>query len=180
MAWFAVCIFDAVRPWHWPTTAMARRRPISGSISTGWSMPIPTGLQAPTTNMWCLKNGARFAISDHRTNKSFDELIEHPDIDDMFYVPYPAGSAAETAAKKFRSGPSAIRAAVCRPCTAIAGRTKSRPKLKTIEWLPAHNGGRVAITTVNGVDQGACRGVARARPTAVRFHEVFDPDQRHL
>jgi hypothetical protein len=34
-----------------------------------------------------LKNGTRLPISDHRTDKSFDDLIEHPDIDDMFYVP---------------------------------------------------------------------------------------------
>jgi len=40
-----------------------------------------------------LKNGARLPISDHRTDKSFDELLEHPDIDDMFYAPYPVGSA---------------------------------------------------------------------------------------
>jgi len=26
-------------------------------------------------------------------------------------------------------------------------------KLRTIEWLPAHYGGTIAITTVNGVDK---------------------------
>jgi hypothetical protein len=39
-----------------------------------------------------LKNGTKFAISDHRNDKSFDELLEKPDIDDMFYASYPAGS----------------------------------------------------------------------------------------
>ena len=32
-------------------------------------------------------------------------------------------------------------------------RSEVTPKLKTIEWLSAHNGGRVSITTVNGVDK---------------------------
>jgi D-alanyl-D-alanine carboxypeptidase len=35
------------------------------------------------------------------------------------------------------------------------------PKLRTIEWLPAHSGGRVAITTMNGVDK-ALAAVSRA------------------
>lgn len=39
-----------------------------------------------------LKTGATFEISDHRANKSFEELLEKPDIDDMFYVPYSSGT----------------------------------------------------------------------------------------
>src|SRR6185437_7945364 len=41
-----------------------------------------------------LKDGRRFAISDGRADKSFDETIEHPDIDDMFATDYPAGAEA--------------------------------------------------------------------------------------
>ena len=51
-----------------------------------------------------LKNGTRLPISDHRTDKSFDELIEHPDIDDMFYVPYPAGSVPKQPPKDIDPG----------------------------------------------------------------------------
>jgi hypothetical protein len=99
-----------------------------------------------------LKNGARLPISDHRTDKSFDALIEHPDIDDMFYAPYPAGSAPKPPAKN--ADPGRVRfeplfAGMYGDCR----KNDVVPKLKTIEWLPAHNGGRVAITTVNGVDQ---------------------------
>ncbi|MGO9399445.1 MAG: M15 family metallopeptidase [Xanthobacteraceae bacterium] len=99
-----------------------------------------------------LKNGARFAISDHRTNKSFDDLIEHPDIDDMFYVPYPAGSTPKQPTRNFDPGRvrfEPLFAAMYGDCR----RSEVTPKLKTIEWLSAHNGGRVSITTVNGVDK---------------------------
>ena len=41
-----------------------------------------------------LKNGTRFRISDGRTDKTFQELLESPDIDDMFYARYPAGAAS--------------------------------------------------------------------------------------
>src|SRR3974377_1685635 len=39
-----------------------------------------------------LKNGIRFRISDARSDKTFDELLEKPDIDDMFYARYPVGA----------------------------------------------------------------------------------------
>jgi hypothetical protein len=99
-----------------------------------------------------LKNGARFAVSDHRTDKTFEELIEHPDIDDMFYVPYPAGSEPKQPSKNFDPG----RVRYEPLFVAMYGDCKKNevgPKLKSIAWLPAHNGGHVAITTVNGVDQ---------------------------
>jgi D-alanyl-D-alanine carboxypeptidase-like protein len=99
-----------------------------------------------------LKNGARFAVSDRRTDKTFDELVEHPDIDDMFYVPYPAGSAPQQPPKN--SDPGRVR---FEPLfVAMYGDCRNNavmPKLKTLEWLPAHHGGHVVITAVNGVDQ---------------------------
>jgi hypothetical protein len=99
-----------------------------------------------------LKDGAKFAVSDHRTDKSFEELIEHPDIDDMFYVPYPASSEPKQPPKNFDPG----RVRYEPLFVAMYGDCKKNevsPKLKTIAWLPAHNGGNVAITAANGVDQ---------------------------
>ena len=99
-----------------------------------------------------LKNGAKFAVSDHRTDKTFEELIEHPDIDDMFYVPYPAGSEPKQPPKNFDPG----RVRYEPLFVAMYGDCKKNevsPKLKTIAWLPAHHGGNVAITAANGVDQ---------------------------
>jgi hypothetical protein len=99
-----------------------------------------------------LKNGAKFAVSDHRTDKTFEELIEHPDIDDMFYVPYPAGSEPKQPPKNFDPG----RVRYEPLFVAMYGDCKKNEvsrKLKTIAWLPAHHGGHVAITGANGVDQ---------------------------
>jgi hypothetical protein len=99
-----------------------------------------------------LKSGTRFAVSDHRADKTFDELIEHPDIDDMFYARYPAGRAPTAPPRDF--DPGRVRFAPL--FIAMYGdcrKNEVAPKLKTIEWLPAHQGGHVAITTVNGVDR---------------------------
>jgi D-alanyl-D-alanine carboxypeptidase len=99
-----------------------------------------------------LKSGARFAVSDRRTDKTFDDLVEHPDIDDMFYVPYPAGIAPQQPPKN--SDPGRVR---FEPLfVAMYGDCRNNevvPKLKTVEWLPAHQGGHVVITAANGVDQ---------------------------
>src|ERR1041384_7323298 len=42
------------------------------------------------------KDGTRMPISDGRTNKSFDQLLDAPDIKDQFAYPYPLGSAIKT------------------------------------------------------------------------------------
>jgi hypothetical protein len=99
-----------------------------------------------------LKGGARFAVSDGRTDKTFDELLEHPDVDDMFYLPYPAGGVPQQPAKN--SDPGRVRfeplfVAMYGDCR----KDEVAPRLTTVEWLPAHHGGHVAVTTANGVDK---------------------------
>ena len=99
-----------------------------------------------------LKNGTKFAISDHRTDKSFNELLEHSDIDDMFYVPYPVGIVPKQPPKNFDPGRVRFEPLF----VTMYGDCKKdevTPKLRAIEWLPAHNGGTVSVTAVNGVDK---------------------------
>jgi hypothetical protein len=103
-------------------------------------------------NALLLKDGQRFAVSDGRADKSFEEMLTQPDIDDMFYAPYPAGAAALAPAKDF--DPGRVRFAPL--FDAMYGncrRGEVEPKLRRIAWLPRHGGGAVSITTVNGVDR---------------------------
>jgi len=64
----------------------------------------PDWIASRTNEQLIMKNGTKFSISDHRTDKSFNELLEHPDIDDMFYVPYPAGTLPKPPPKNFDPG----------------------------------------------------------------------------
>ena len=99
-----------------------------------------------------LRNGQKFALSDHRTDKSFEEMLEHPDIDDMFYVPFPRGTVPKQPSKNFDPGRvrfEPLFVAIYGDCK----RNEVGANLRTIEWLPAHGGGRVSITSVNGVDK---------------------------
>jgi len=97
-----------------------------------------------------LKDGRRFAISDGLSGKSFDEMLEHPDIDDMFAADYPAGAPIGPP----KADPGRVRYAPL--FDAMYGdcrRGDVEPKLRSVPWLPRHGGGTVAITTVNGVDK---------------------------
>jgi D-alanyl-D-alanine carboxypeptidase len=107
-----------------------------------------------------LKNGGKFPISDGRTDKSFDELLEQTDIDDMFYVPYPAGTTPAAPAKNIDPGRvrfEPLFVAMYGDCH----KKEVDPKLKAVDWLPQHKGGKVSITTVNGVAE-ALAEVSRA------------------
>ncbi|MBL6937458.1 MAG: M15 family metallopeptidase [Alphaproteobacteria bacterium] len=99
-----------------------------------------------------LKDGRKFAISDGRTDKTFDEMIEHADIDDMFFADYPAGADATAPAPNFDPGRVRFEPlfdAMYGDCD----RGEVEPKMRSIAWLPKHHGGGVSITTVNGVDK---------------------------
>jgi len=97
-----------------------------------------------------LKNGMKFRISDGRTDKTFRELLEKPEIDDMFYVPYPAGAALASPA--INMDPGRVR---FEPLfVAMYGDCNNHEvarTLRTINWLPRHGGGKAAVTTTNGV-----------------------------
>jgi D-alanyl-D-alanine carboxypeptidase-like protein len=99
-----------------------------------------------------LRNGTKLAISDRRTNKSFDQLLENPDIDDMFYAAYPAGTTPRQPAKNFDPGRVRFEPLF----VAMYGDCKKNEvtgKLRAVEWLPHHHGGRIMVTSVNGVDK---------------------------
>ena len=119
------------------------------------------GTVAGHDNMFLtLKNGTRFRISDGRTDKTFQELLESPDIDDMFYARYPAG--AEPKQPDVNSDPGRVRfaplfAAMYGDCT----KNEVAQNLRTVKWLPKHGGGSVKVTTVNGVAD-ALERVSRA------------------
>ena len=112
----------------------------------------PDFLAGHDGNWLVLKDGRRLAISDGRTDKSFDAMVEHPDIDDMFFADYPAGLDAVAPPQNF--DPGRVRFAPL--FDAMYGdcrRGSVERKLRRVAWLPKHHGGTIEITTVNGVDR---------------------------
>jgi hypothetical protein len=112
----------------------------------------PSEIERHDGKFLIMRNGARFPISDNKTNKIFDELLAKPDIDDMFYAPYPAGTVPEQPARN--SDPGRVRfeplfVAMYGDCS----KHEVIKNLRSINWLPKHAGGIVTITRINGVDK---------------------------
>jgi hypothetical protein len=98
-----------------------------------------------------LKNGVRLPISDGRTDKTAEELLNEPDVGDMFAFPYPAGQAAGQPARDFDPGRIRVEALF----RALYGDCQTEEmwgRMRSIAWVPSHGGGTVSISTENGAD----------------------------
>ena len=152
-----------IRHWFW-TIALAGLCGTAQAASFGAPPPdlnakldklvraYPDFLAGHDDKWLTLKDGRRLAISDGRSDKSFDQMIEHADIDDMFYAAYPAGADAAAPAENYDPGRVRFEPlfnAMYGDCT----KGEVAPKMRSISWLPKHGGGHVEITTANGVDK---------------------------
>ncbi len=91
------------------------------------------------------RDGTRMPISDGVTGKDFDTLLDHPDIDDMFAMPYRPGPPADVPG--LNEDPGRIRyeplfAKMYGDC----GKGEVAPHMRKVAWLS----GSVRFTTVNG------------------------------
>ena len=110
----------------------------------------PDKIRAHDNEFLILRSGLKFRISDGRTNKTFEELLEEPDIDDMFYARYPLGAAPAQPARNLDPGRvrfEPLFVAMYGDCN----QNEVAKNLRAIRWLPKHAGGSVAVTEVNGV-----------------------------
>ena len=98
-----------------------------------------------------LKDGTRLPISDGRSDKSFEELLNKPDIGDMFAFAYPAGAPA--AAPALNVDPGRIRVEAL--FRALYGDCQKGTLANTrkVAWVPKHGGGSVTFTTAQGADK---------------------------
>ena len=102
-------------------------------------------------NVLIWRDGTRMPISDGVEHKDFDTLLNRPDIDDMFAIPYRPGRPAGNPA--LNEDPGRIRYEPffrkmygdCRRKGEVEKRTR------TVRWMPSRGGGSVRVTTVNQV-----------------------------
>jgi hypothetical protein len=98
------------------------------------------------------KDGTRMAISDGRPNKTFDQLIDDPDIKDQFAIPYPLGTDLKTPAPN--EDPGRIRnEAFFLKMYGDCRKGEVSKRLKPVPWLASRHGGTVMVTTVNQVNE---------------------------
>jgi D-alanyl-D-alanine carboxypeptidase len=110
----------------------------------------PQTLASAQGNEITFTSGARLPFDDSKRNKSFEALLAHPDIEDMFAIRYPLGRAQQPPA--LNSDPGRIRnAAFFRAMYGDCTRGEVTRNLVDVVWLPKRPGTRVKITRINGV-----------------------------
>jgi hypothetical protein len=106
-----------------------------------------------------LANGKRLPLSDGRTDKTFDELLDSPDMGDMFVFAYPAG--AEPSAPARNVDPGRIRVeALFEALYGDCEKEQVASRLRSIPWVPRHGGGTLRISAAQGADR-ALEAVSR-------------------
>ncbi|HHZ08917.1 MAG TPA: M15 family peptidase [Rhizobiales bacterium] len=109
----------------------------------------PDTISGRDGNDLVLRDGTRLPLSDGRTDKSFDTLLNRPDIGDMFAFRYPAGEPAAPPA--LNHDPGRIRVeALFRALYGDCRKGEVAGRLRTVKWLPRHGGGTVTLTQAQG------------------------------
>jgi hypothetical protein len=123
-----------------PLTAFAANLTVADLVAA-----YPDRIAAIDGNDLVWRDGTRMPISDGIEGKDFDTLLDHPDIDDMFAVPYRPGPPA--AEPGLNEDPGRIR---YEPLfTKLYGDCETgevAPQMRDVPWLK----GKVRFTTANG------------------------------
>ena len=99
-----------------------------------------------------LAGGKRLPLSDGRTDKTFEELLNDPDIGDMFAFAYPAGAPAAPPPVDFDPGRIRVEA-LFKALYGDCGKAQVAKRMRRIDWVPGHGGRPVSVTTAQGVDK---------------------------
>jgi hypothetical protein len=131
----------------------------------------PEHLSGHEGNELVWKDGTRMPISDGVEGKSFDQLLDTADIDDMFAIPYVPGPPAGEPA--LNDDPGRIRstaffAKLYGDCH--GGAVRSR--LKNVRWM---DGESVPASTVNGLADRLQRVANELAKLPERFRKFLAP-----
>jgi hypothetical protein len=96
------------------------------------------------------KDGTRMPFDDGKGAKAFEAMLADPDLEDMFYAPYPLGRSGLAPGPDIDPGRVRYQPFFARmygDCT----RGEAARHLADVVWLPSHGGQRLKATRVNGV-----------------------------
>lgn len=146
---------------HFGTPAQPATQPGSDGVlqEAADSIPAPvkkllkyysTRISGYKDNKIIFKDGTSMVYDDGVKNKSFQQLLDKPDIEDQFAFAYSRGDLPVTMKKNFDPGRIRNEAFFKK----IYGETKEAvsKQLREITWCPKLVGQVVKVTTVNGID----------------------------
>jgi hypothetical protein len=98
------------------------------------------------------KDGTRMPVSDGIARKSFDELLNRPDIKDQFAIPYPVGGPLKI--PTLNEDPGRIRyEPLFLKMYGDCRKGEVQKRLQPVPWMPLRGGGTVGVTMINGISQ---------------------------
>ena len=130
------------------------------------------------------KDGTKMRFGEGREDKPLDELLDRPDIADMFRWPYPFGAGGVPAAKE--ADPGRVRNEAffekmygsCRKeppggCARVA--CSPAAHLERVSWLPKSGGGAMLATPINGAAAQLRLVAAELEALGPRFAQYLAP-----
>lgn len=111
----------------------------------------PDFISGYTDNHLIFKDGSKLLWDDGIANKTYQQLLDNPDLKDMFRQTYPFGAQTKLPEKNFDPGRIRNEAFFKK----MYGKTKAEVEsnLVTIIWCPRIIGELIRVTRVNGVDR---------------------------
>jgi hypothetical protein len=96
------------------------------------------------------RDGTRMPLTAGPARKTFEQLLERPDIKDQFAIPYPLGGPLKSPA--YNEDPGRVRnQAFFVKMYGDCRKGDVARHLKSIPWLPGRGGKTIRATSVNGV-----------------------------
>jgi hypothetical protein len=102
-------------------------------------------------NSIIFKDGSKLTWDDGIKNKSRQQLLDHPDLKDMFTQQYPQGELKLPPA--VNADPSRIRNEAFFMKVYGSSKKEVESHLTTITWCPKLVGQKIVVTKINGVDK---------------------------
>lgn len=111
----------------------------------------PVFVSGFANNHLIFKDGSKLLWDNGIINKTYQQLLDNPDLEDMFKQAYPTGQPASAPAKNFDPGRIRNEAFFKK----IYGDSKAavEKNLVQITWCPKTIGQKVMVTRVNGIDK---------------------------
>jgi hypothetical protein len=110
----------------------------------------PSQLKSASGNTIVWHDGTAMQYDDGKADKTFEEKLEHPDLEDQMSMPYSAGAAAATVPAE-NSDPGRIRYDPFFKKMYGASRKDVEKNLAVIRWMPKTVNVPIRVTSVNDV-----------------------------
>ncbi|MGA7324651.1 MAG: M15 family metallopeptidase [Rhodomicrobium sp.] len=98
------------------------------------------------------KDGTRMPFDDDVRNKPFETLLNKPSLRDEFAMAYPKGKPQAESEENFDPGRIRYQPFFDK-MYGDCEKGEVSAKLAAIDWMPKHNGGKIEVTTINGIQQ---------------------------